>query len=144
MSVASKFQKIHSDLIIETESKNFVTSEQKQKIDGAIQAENNLSDLTDVGKAVESLGLAGLLSTIAEMSIVNDRVPVVGGKFTLSKEPLNNKIIYDICMVVSPQNLIISEEYNALYIDGTQAEFKIFNEEYEGNEVLVSYISIAS
>jgi hypothetical protein len=141
VSIASKFQKIHSDLIIETESKSFVSQEQKQRVDNSLLSNNNLSDLTDTAQAVENLGLSALLSAISEMSLVNERLPIIDGKFTLSKQPLSNKFIMDICMIVTPNNLILSEEYDSVVINGTEVEFKSFNEEYEGNECLVSYIS---
>lgn len=141
MGVASKFQKIHSDLIIEATNRQFVSEEDKVKIQGALQTNNNLADIPDKQQAVANLGIDALLSSLAQTSITNDRVLITDGKFTLSNPPLNNKIIFDMCYIVSPNNnIIIAEEYDGLYIDGINCEFKEKDAEYEGMMCLVSYI----
>lgn len=132
----SKFQKIHSDLIIEGANRKFVNQSEKDRIANSLQAPNNLSDLTDTDEAIRNLGLEALF----DFSVVNERLPIVDGKFTLSNLPVSNALILNMCYVVTPNNLIIAEEYDGVYIDGLNCEFKVPDAEYEGNECLVSYI----
>lgn len=137
-----KFQKIHSDLVIETTDKNFVSRVEKSLIGTALQADNNLSDLSNSVDAVRNLGLDTLLASFTEMAIVNDRVKILNGAITLSRLPLGNSIIFNMCYILTQNNMIIAEEFDALYIDGLTATFTNFDVEYEGMDCLLSYVSI--
>jgi hypothetical protein len=137
-----KFQKIHSDLIIETTDKNFVSEVDKGLIGTALQADKNLSDLTNNVDDIRNLGLEQLLASFTEMAVVNDRVKIINGAITLSRLPLGGTIIFNMCYILTQNNLIIAEEYDALYIDGLVATFTNFDPEYEGLDCLLSYVSI--
>lgn len=136
-----KFQKIHSDLVIETQNKNFVSAEEKAKINGSLQASNNLSDLTDIPQALDNLGLTDIISEVNSLRMENERLLITNGKIDFTYTPMNGKLILDMAYIITDSNLIISEEYRGIDIVGKIGTFNDFDPEYEGNYCLVSYLT---
>jgi hypothetical protein len=145
------FKNIPAKNVITNNEQNFVNQTQVSNINKIGDIEQNVTNLQNaVGDTnnqlsqIEQQIQSVVSSALTTIELVNERLPIELGSFTLSKTPLNNALVHNMYMIVnnlSDGTLLIHQEVigDFAIVDN---KIDLGTSFYNGYDAMVSYIVV--